>query len=392
MRNCPSTRRNPRSSSGRRSPAKRPPVAGRRPVATRTASASSRYASPVGEGDGRGRGGAGDAGSGEHLHPVLPELRGQTLAQLPLQGGQGGGGRLQNGDAGACGGPDTRQLHPDHSAADDGQTVQGTQIGQQAVAGDYTGCVQAGDGGQGGLGARGDQDVGRLVGRAPASHRVGAGDHRPVRDELPPRRPGAASPGRRGRVDTTRSTSAARAGQSQPGPAPWRRALVGTHPRLRQVPPTWRGLKGATDRPPCAARRAAAQPPGPPADDNQLIHGSALREGVPAPPGGGRRRSRRGGPQACSPGRRGGPPAPPSPGAESPPAPPPPRPASRGLGLGRLEHQRLVDDQGEIHGGRVDARVQHGLGHVQGGYPRLLFSSSRVSTNSCMHRPGKAAV
>ena len=46
MRNCPSTRRNPRSSSGRRSPVKRPPVAGRRPVATRTASASSRYASP----------------------------------------------------------------------------------------------------------------------------------------------------------------------------------------------------------------------------------------------------------------------------------------------------------------------------------------------------------
>ena len=41
---------------------------------------------PVGEGDGRAGGDAGDAGSGEHLHPVLPELRGQTLAQLPLQG------------------------------------------------------------------------------------------------------------------------------------------------------------------------------------------------------------------------------------------------------------------------------------------------------------------
>lgn len=80
---------------------------------------------------GRAGGDAGDAGSGEHLHPVLPELRGQTLAQLPLQGGQEAGGRLQDGDAGACGGPDTRQLHPDHSAADDGQTVQGTQIGQQ---------------------------------------------------------------------------------------------------------------------------------------------------------------------------------------------------------------------------------------------------------------------
>ena len=76
--------------------------------------------SPVGEGDGRAGGDAGDAGSGEHLHPVLPELRGQTLAQLPLQGGQEAGGRLQDGDAGACGGPDTRQLHPDHSAADDG--------------------------------------------------------------------------------------------------------------------------------------------------------------------------------------------------------------------------------------------------------------------------------
>ena len=37
------------------------------------------------------------------------------------------------------------------------------------------------------------------------------------------------------------------------------------------------------------------------------------------------------------------------------------------LGLRGLDHQGLVDDEGEVHRGRVDAVVQKALGHVHGG-------------------------
>ena len=37
-----------------------------------------------------------------------------------------------------------------------------------------------------------------------------------------------------------------------------------------------------------------------------------------------------------------------------------------GLGLGRLDHQRLLHQQREVHGGRVKAEVEQPLGEVQG--------------------------
>ena len=57
-----------------------------------------------------------------------------------------------------------------------------------------------------------------------------------------------------------------------------------------------------------------------------------------------------------------------------------------GLGLGRLDQQRLVDDQREVHGRRVHAVVEQPLGEVE-----RLDAAARCcigapeSTNSCMH-------
>ncbi len=45
----------------------------------------------------------------------------------------------------------------------------------------------------------------------------------------------------------------------------------------------------------------------------------------------------------------------------------------RALGLGGLHHQGLVDDEGEVHGGRMDAVVQQRLGHVHGGDAGLVL-------------------
>ena len=46
-----------------------------------------------------------------------------------------------------------------------------------------------------------------------------------------------------------------------------------------------------------------------------------------------------------------------------------------GLGLGRLDHQRLVDQQREVHGARVKAEVQQALGQVE----RLQFPARASS-------------
>ena len=45
----------------------------------------------------------------------------------------------------------------------------------------------------------------------------------------------------------------------------------------------------------------------------------------------------------------------------------------RALGLGGLDHERLVDDQREVHGRCVEALLQEALGHVEGAYPLGLL-------------------
>ena len=56
-----------------------------------------------------------------------------------------------------------------------------------------------------------------------------------------------------------------------------------------------------------------------------------------------------------------------------------------GLGLGRLDQQRLVDDQREVHGRRMHAVVEQPLGEVERPDPELAASSRAPdSTNSCM--------
>ena len=42
------------------------------------------------------------------------------------------------------------------------------------------------------------------------------------------------------------------------------------------------------------------------------------------------------------------------------------------LGLAGLDHERLVDDEREVHRGRVQAEVEHSLGKVERGNARLL--------------------
>ena len=37
------------------------------------------------------------------------------------------------------------------------------------------------------------------------------------------------------------------------------------------------------------------------------------------------------------------------------------------FGLGRLHQECAVDDEGEIHGHRVEAFINHGLGEIEGG-------------------------
>ena len=48
------------------------------------------------------------------------------------------------------------------------------------------------------------------------------------------------------------------------------------------------------------------------------------------------------------------------------------------LGLRGLQHQGLMDDQGEVHGGRMNALVNQGLGHVQGGDAGLLLQAAEI--------------
>ena len=56
-----------------------------------------------------------------------------------------------------------------------------------------------------------------------------------------------------------------------------------------------------------------------------------------------------------------------------------------GLGLGRLDHQRLVDQQREVDGRRVEAEVEQALGEVEGGEARAPSSSAcrRGRTRAC---------
>ena len=55
------------------------------------------------------------------------------------------------------------------------------------------------------------------------------------------------------------------------------------------------------------------------------------------------------------------------------------------LGLGRLDHQRLVDDEREVHRRRVEPLLEQPLGHVQRLDPVLPCAGSAAeSTTSCM--------
>ena len=48
------------------------------------------------------------------------------------------------------------------------------------------------------------------------------------------------------------------------------------------------------------------------------------------------------------------------------------------LGLGGLEHEGFVDDQWEVHRGRMHAVVDEGLGDVQGGDSGLLLEGAQI--------------
>ena len=55
------------------------------------------------------------------------------------------------------------------------------------------------------------------------------------------------------------------------------------------------------------------------------------------------------------------------------------------LGLGRLDQQRLVDEQREVDRRRVEAVVEQALGEVRAsGCPSARFIGPPESTNSCM--------
>ena len=79
-------------------------------------------------------------------------------------------------------------------------------------------------------------------------------------DELPPRRPGLLLLAGAEEVDTTRSHLCGQGRASHSQAPPRGRAQWGRTP-VEAGAPTWRGSRGATDGPPCAAGGGGA--PGP---------------------------------------------------------------------------------------------------------------------------------
>ena len=108
------------------------------------------------------------------------------MSNLLVHGGQHSVHGLQHGDLGSQSTVEGGKLHADHSAADDGQTVQGTQIGQQAVAGDHPGQVQARNGRQGRASPNRHQDVFRLVNRLAHTDPAGPLDNGAAMDHFHP--------------------------------------------------------------------------------------------------------------------------------------------------------------------------------------------------------------
>ena len=95
---------------------------------------------------------------------------------FPVQVGQNALQRLYDDHLGAHGGPDGGQLHTDDAAADDDHGLPGGDVVQQLVAGHHAPQVQPGDGGTGGDGTGGDQDVRALIGALSGPDGLGAGD------------------------------------------------------------------------------------------------------------------------------------------------------------------------------------------------------------------------
>ena len=168
--------------------------------------------------------------------------------------------------------------------------------------------------------------------------------------------------------------------------------LGGDAPPVEAGAPHLAGLKEGHGQAALRGPEGGGAAAGPSADDNQLIHGSALREGVPhhrAAGGGGlvgaaHRRARRGGVEGLRLLLR---------------------PAQNLRQHRRRLVQRLRDSvsvgsnisaswtmRGKYIVGGWMPRVQHALGHIQRGNARLLFELLQISTNSCMQRPGKAEI
>ena len=101
----------------------------------------------------------------------------EALAELAIHGRQNARGGFEDGDLGSEGGVDSRELHADHAAPNDHETVEFGHGFEQIVRGEHAVLVDAGDRGHRGVGAGRDDEVvgGKLahcaVGRR---HRDGA--------------------------------------------------------------------------------------------------------------------------------------------------------------------------------------------------------------------------
>lgn len=92
--------------------------------------------------------------------PPFFQDHGKVLGDLPVHGGQDAVHGLHNGHLASKALVHRGELHPDDPAADDDQVlVQLILQKEELIAGAHMGQVQAGDGGPGGLGAGGHQDI-----------------------------------------------------------------------------------------------------------------------------------------------------------------------------------------------------------------------------------------
>ena len=112
--------------------------------------------------------------------PPFFQDHGKVLGDLQVHGGQDAVHGLHNGHLASKDLVHRGELHPDDPAADDDQVlVQLILQKEELIAGAHMGQVQAGDGGPGGFGAGGHQDIfaGQFHRALPSGHSdaVGAG-------------------------------------------------------------------------------------------------------------------------------------------------------------------------------------------------------------------------